>query len=83
MACGRSTGCQAAHANYGKGERMKVCDSLTFPFALTATASTIRAAYRNKSAERREVAYVYRTRDALSACGLWSPAVEEAFQRAS
>jgi hypothetical protein len=81
MACQRS-GCQAAHANYGKGGALKVCDSLTFPLCPDCHREHDQGGIPKQVRRRREVAYVYRTRDALIARGLWSPAVEEAFQRA-
>lgn len=81
MACQR-TGCQAAHANYGKGEGLKVCDSLTFPLCPDCHREHDQGGIPKQVRRRREVAYVYRTRDALIARGLWNPAVEEAFQRA-
>lgn len=82
--CGVRGRTQAAHANFGKGMGMKVCDSQLM--ALCVTCHRLHDSggiYDNKQARwKREVEMVDLTRAELISRSLWTPEIESAYRKA-
>lgn len=80
--CGRSGPSQAAHANFSTGMGLKACDSLTFPLCPECHRHHDQGGMRRQDRWQREWEYADATRAELISKNLWSPEVEDAYQKA-